>query len=112
MSETERRLVPVPARLFARSQSDRASFLKAQGPSAQGRSPNLRGALASHRQHLRPLRATGMLELPQGRRICVRVIVRCSSAKPAGETVALGEGAPQGTVVKLFKDGKRRIRVP
>jgi hypothetical protein len=50
-----------------------------QGTPAQGRGPNVRRALARPRRHLQPVRATRMLELPQGRRICIRVSVRCSS---------------------------------
>ena len=78
MSEATRGLVSVSARLFARSQPNRAGFRKDQSTPAQSRSPNRRRALASRRRHLQLVRAAGMLELPQGRRICVRVSVRCS----------------------------------
>ena len=45
---------------------------------SQSRGQNLGHTLASRRRHLRPLRATGVLELPQGRRVCARVKVRGS----------------------------------
>ncbi len=58
----------------------RAGLLKAQSAPAQSPSPNPRCALASHRRHLRLVRASGVLELPQSRWICVQLNIRCSLA--------------------------------
>src|SRR5918993_5015837 len=88
MPEETRRLVPVPARLFARLEPDRAGLRKAQSAPAQSRSPNSRSALAHARGDLQPVRATRMLELSQGRRICVRVSVRCSRLSMTWKAVA------------------------
>ena len=79
MPEAKRRLVPVPTSLFARSQSEQA-FAKLKAHLRKAEARTFEALWTSPRRHLRPLRAPGMLELPQGRKICVRLNVRCSNA--------------------------------
>ena len=55
VSSTKRRLVPIPATLFAGSEPDRDGVLKAEGTSAQGCRQNIRRSLEGHRRYLRPL---------------------------------------------------------
>ncbi len=69
------------------------------------------------RPHMQSGRATGMLELPQGRRIRVRVIVRCSSARsrvPLGFPLRNLTGAAVGgrkfDSVELYEALARQIR--
>ena len=78
-TQSARCLVPLPARLLARSQSDRDGLRQAESASAGSRRPHLRHAMARCRRHLLPVRAARMLELPQTRRLCIRLKARCSS---------------------------------
>ena len=50
----------------------------------KGTGPDHRGALAGRGLNLRALLARRMLELPQGRRICVRLNARCSKGRAPG----------------------------
>lgn len=54
-AELHRRVVPVPAALQPRSQSNRNGILKTQNPDPKGGSQILRRLMASRRPRLRPL---------------------------------------------------------
>ena len=56
------------------------AFAKLKTPAPKGESANLRRPLARRRRHLRSLPARRMLELPQKRWLCCRLIARRSSA--------------------------------
>lgn len=88
MPQGHRRLVPVPAALQSRPQSDRDGFLQTQGASARRSSQNLRRPLED-RQHLRPLQPRRVLELSQAGRICVRLNVRRSNEGTAEITALI-----------------------
>lgn len=56
---------------------------QAQGSSQANRGQDNRRTPSSGRKHMRPLRSAGMLELSQGRWICVRLKAQCSSCRSA-----------------------------
>ena len=77
--ERYRRLVPVPAAILPRSQSDRDGIRQDQDPDQKGSSKNIRPAMASRRKRLQHLQGRRMLQLLQSRRISNRLSATRSS---------------------------------
>ncbi len=76
------RLVPLPAALQSRSQSDRNGLRQTQGPPAPDRRQDNRRPMEDHRRHLCSLLRPRVLELLPARRICARLIAQYSSPAP------------------------------
>ena len=68
-----RRLVLVPAAVFARSEPHRERLRQAEGAPARRSNAHLRGALGRPGRHLCSLQPRRMLELLQSRRLCVQL---------------------------------------
>jgi hypothetical protein len=73
-----RRLAAVPAAILPGPEPHRDGIRKAQGASAQDGSSETSTLSSGHRRRLQPVRSQRVLELLQGRRICVRLSARCS----------------------------------